>query len=121
MADEVEGPVREQVHAAEKAIAARVLDLQIGDPAEMLSGRLLANEGIVGAVEADFFDWPLLAEGGYQLVRALAAETIRFRLRDVEVDVLKSLYESLIDPDERHDLGPDLHGGKRPDRVEDGP
>ncbi|KPF95064.1 hypothetical protein IP86_20210 [Rhodopseudomonas sp. AAP120] len=88
-----------------KAIAARVLDLQIGDPAEMLSGRLLANEGIVGAVEADFFDWPLLAAGGEQLVRALAAETIRFRLRDVEVDVLKSLYESLIDPDERHDLG----------------
>jgi len=88
-----------------KAIAARVLDLEIGDPAEMLSGRLLANEGIVGAVEADFFDWPLLAAGGEELVRSLAAETIRFRLRDVEVDVLKSLYESLIDPDERHDLG----------------
>ncbi|TJX06630.1 MAG: hypothetical protein E5X43_02675, partial [Mesorhizobium sp.] len=88
-----------------KAIAARVLDLEIGDPAEMLSGRLLANEGIVGAVEADFFDWPLLATGGDDLVRSLAAETIRFRLRDVKVDVLKSLYESLIDPDERHDLG----------------
>ncbi len=88
-----------------KAIAARVLDLEIGDPAEMLSGRLLSNEGIVGAVEADFFDWPLLATGGNDLVRTLAAETVRFRLRDVEVDVLKSLYESLIDPDERHDLG----------------
>ncbi|WP_165214380.1 class I SAM-dependent methyltransferase [Affinirhizobium pseudoryzae] len=88
-----------------KAIAARVLDLEIDDPAEMLSGRLLANEGIVGAVEADFFDWPLLAAGGDELVRTLAAETRRFRLRDVEVDVLKSLYESLIDPDERHDLG----------------
>lgn len=88
-----------------KAIAARVLDLAIDDPAEMLSGRLLAKEGIIGAVEADFFDWPLLARGGDELVRALAAETVRFRLRDVEVDVLKSLYESLIDPDERHDLG----------------
>lgn len=88
-----------------KAIAARVLDLAIDDPAEMLSGRLLTNEGIVGAVEADFFDWPLLAEGGADLVRSLARETVRFRLRDVEVDVLKSLYESLIDPDERHDLG----------------
>nr|WP_246734058.1 N-6 DNA methylase [Oharaeibacter diazotrophicus] len=71
----------------------------------MLSGRLLTNEGIVGAVEADFFDWPLLAADGAALVHALAAETVRFRLRDVEVDVLKSLYESLIDPDERHDLG----------------
>ncbi|GAA4025235.1 N-6 DNA methylase [Sphingomonas swuensis] len=88
-----------------KAIAARVLDLAVDDPGEMLSGRLLANAGIVGAVEADFFDWPLLAEGGADLVRSLAAETVRFRLRDVEVDVLKSLYESLIDPEERHDLG----------------
>ncbi len=88
-----------------KALAARVLDLEIDDPAEMLSGRLLSNEGIVGAVEADFFDWPLLAQDGDDLVRALAAETARFCLRDVEVDVLKSLYESLIDPDERHDLG----------------
>lgn len=88
-----------------KAIAARVLDLPVGDPAELLSGRLLANEGIIGAVEADFFDWPLLADGGGELVRLLAGETARFRLRDVEVDVLKSLYESLIDPDERHDLG----------------
>ena len=88
-----------------KAIAARVLDLEIDDPAEMLSGRLLTNEGIVGAVEADFFDWPLLAEGGADLVHSLARETARFRLRDVEVDVLKSLYESLIDPDERRDLG----------------
>ena len=88
-----------------KAIAARVLDLPVDDPAALLSGRLLSNEGIVGAVEADFFDWPLIAEGGDDLVRSLAAETERFRLRDVEVDVLKSLYESLIDPDERHDLG----------------
>lgn len=88
-----------------KAIAARVLDLAVDDPAAMLSGRLLANEGIIGAVEADFFDWPLLGQGGDDLVRSLAGETVRFRLRDVEVDVLKSLYESLIDPDERHDLG----------------
>ena len=88
-----------------KAIAARVLDLEIDDAAALLSGRLLVDEGIIGAVEADFFDWPLLAPEGDDLVRSLAAETIRFRLRDVEVDVLKSLYESLIDPDERHDLG----------------
>jgi hypothetical protein len=88
-----------------KAIAARVLDLSVDDPAAVLSGRLLADEGILGAVEADFFDWPLLAAGGEALVRELAAETVRFRLRDVEVDVLKSHYESLIDPDERHDLG----------------
>src|SRR5262249_37851455 len=88
-----------------KAIAARVLDLPVGDPTALLSGRALADEGIVGAVEADFFDWVLKRPAGGELVRHVALQTARFRLRDVETDVLKVLYESLVDPDERHDLG----------------
>ena len=88
-----------------KAIAARVLDLPVDDPAALLSGRALADEGILGAVEADFFDWPLRLPAGADLVREVAQGAARFRLRDVETDVLKILYESLIDPDQRHDLG----------------
>ncbi|MGA7868728.1 MAG: N-6 DNA methylase, partial [Stellaceae bacterium] len=42
---------------------------------------------------------------GRDLVVRIARQTARFRLRDVQVDVLKSLYESLIDPAQRHDLG----------------
>ncbi|MGA3399940.1 MAG: N-6 DNA methylase [Acetobacteraceae bacterium] len=88
-----------------KAIAARVLDLPVHDPVALLSGRALADEGILGAVEADFFDWPLKLPAGAELVRHVALQTARFRLRDVEADVLKILYESLVDPDQRHDLG----------------
>jgi SAM-dependent methyltransferase len=88
-----------------KAIAARVLDLSVDDPAALLSGRALADEGILGAVEADFFDWPLKLPAGAELVRQVAQQAARFRLRDVEADVLKILYESLVDPDQRHDLG----------------
>ena len=88
-----------------KAIAARVLGLAVDDPAAMLSGSALAAEGIAGAVEADFFDWPLRLPEGAALVRAVSQQVARFRLRDVETDVLKVLYESLVDPDERHDLG----------------
>ena len=88
-----------------KAIAARVLDLSVDDPAALLSGRALADEGILGAVEADFFDWPLKLPAGAGLIRHVARQTARFRLRDVEADVLKVLYESLVDPDQRHDLG----------------
>ncbi len=88
-----------------KAIAARVLDLPVDDPERLLSGRALADEGIIGAVEADFFDWPLKLRAGADLVRQVALQTARFRLSDVETDVLKVLYESLVDPDERHDLG----------------
>jgi SAM-dependent methyltransferase len=88
-----------------KAIAARVFDLSVDDPAALLSGRALADEGILGAVESDFFDWPLKLAAGRELVRHVALQTARFRLRDVEADVLKILYESLVDPDQRHDLG----------------
>ncbi len=88
-----------------KAIAARVLDLAVDDPAALLCGRALADEGILGAVEADFFDWPLKLAAVAELVRHVALQTARFRLRDVEADVLKVLYESLVDPEQRHDLG----------------
>jgi len=88
-----------------KAIAARVLDMSVDDPAALLSGRALTDEGILGAVEADFFDWPLKLPAGMELVRQVAMQAARFRLRDVETDVLKILYESLVDPDQRHDLG----------------
>ncbi|TBR21180.1 SAM-dependent DNA methyltransferase [bacterium] len=91
--------------AVVKAIAARVLDLPVDEPAALLSGRALVEEGIHGAVEADFFDWPLRTPIGVELIRSIAAQVARFRLRDVETDVLKVLYESLVDPDERHDLG----------------
>jgi methylase of polypeptide subunit release factors len=88
-----------------KAIAARVLDLPVDNPADLLAGRALVDEGIIGAVEADFFDWPLKHHAGEELIRDVAQQTARFRLRDVEADVLKILYESLVDPEQRHDLG----------------
>ena len=88
-----------------KSIAARVLDLPVIDPAALLSGRRLGRRrhpwrGGSGLLR-------LAAEtagrGGTGTPRGL--QTARFRLRDVEADVLKILYESLVDPDERHDLG----------------
>jgi SAM-dependent methyltransferase len=108
-----------------KTIANRVLDLPVSDPERLLSGRALADEGILGAVEADFFDWPLKRPAGADLVRQVAAETARFSLTDVETDVLKVLYESLVDPDERHDLGeyytPDWLAGRVVAQAVDAP
>lgn len=88
-----------------KTLAARVLDLPAEDPQAILSGRALARVGIHGAVESDFFDWLLLEPEGRDLVARIARQVRRFRLHDLEVDVLKALYESLIDPAQRHDLG----------------
>jgi SAM-dependent methyltransferase len=82
-----------------------VLDRPAEDAEALLSGRALDEIGIHGAVESDFFDWVLEDQAGHDLVRRLARQAARFRLRDVQSDVLKALYESLMDPEQRHDLG----------------
>lgn len=88
-----------------KCIALAVMDLPEDDPRRMLSGDAFTAAGIGGAVESDFFDWMVAAPEGEALVRRIMAHVRRFRLREVESDVLKILYESLIDRDERHGLG----------------
>jgi hypothetical protein len=40
-----------------KCIAFAVLGLNEDDPALLLAGEALANAGVNGAVESDFFDW----------------------------------------------------------------
>lgn len=88
-----------------KTMATSVLGEIPGNAQALLSGEPFERAGIHGAVESDFFDWVLSASGGEQLVTRLARQVSRFRLADVEHDVMKGLYESLIDPEQRHDLG----------------
>lgn len=88
-----------------KTMATAVVGLSVDDPADLLSGRAFNEAGIHGAVESDFFDWVLESRDGERLVSELQHHVSRFRLQDVKSDVLKGLYESLIDPEQRHDLG----------------
>ncbi len=89
-----------------KAVAwSAMIDAPPPDGAALLHGTAFADLGIEGQSEADFFDWVLEAEGGAELVMRIARQVNRFRLRDIRVDILKALYESLIDPETRHDLG----------------
>ena len=88
-----------------KTIAAQVLGLEADDPAALMDGRAFYARRVFGAVESDFFDWVLLAPGGPELVQRLARHVARFRLREVRIDLMKILYESLIDPSQRKGLG----------------
>lgn len=88
-----------------KTMAAHVLGVKINNPNDLLSGDPFMQAGIVGAVEADFFDWMLSSANGTDLVNRISNQASRFRLEDVQTDVLKGLYESLIDPEQRHALG----------------
>jgi N-6 DNA Methylase len=99
-----------------KAIALAVLGLRDDNPKRVLSGAAFEAAGIYGAAESDFFDWVVSDADGEDLVRRILAHVRRFRLDEVESDVLKVLYESLIDREERHGLGeyytPDWLAGK---------
>jgi SAM-dependent methyltransferase len=88
-----------------KCIALAVMRMREDDPKRLLSGEAFAAAGINGAVESDFFDWIVADAEGEELVRRIMAHVRRFRLAEVESDVLKILYESLIDRAERHGLG----------------
>jgi SAM-dependent methyltransferase len=74
-------------------------------PASVLSGQRFEQAGISGVVEEDFFDWVVEVPGGEQFVRTLARRLTRFSWGDVEHDVMKVLYESVISTDWRHRLG----------------
>lgn len=88
-----------------KAIAAGAMRIHGHSPEDLLDGRAFRDAGVHGAVEEDLFGWILRAPEGPAIVASLAGHAARFDLGSVDVDLLKVLYESLIDPEQRHDLG----------------
>jgi hypothetical protein len=95
------------VNSAE-IIAHAVLGLRPQDipPISLLSGEKFDEAGIFGVVEADFFDWVVDAgPAGTRFVRTLAHRLGRFEWTNVEHDVLKVLYESVIGAETRKTLG----------------
>ena len=94
------------VNSAE-VIAHLVVGLDVTDmqPATLLAGRRFELAQIYGVVEEDFFDWVLEVPGGTSFVRTLARRVARFDWTNVEHDVLKVLYESVIGAETRKRLG----------------
>lgn len=72
---------------------------------ELVSGAQFSSRQIHGVVEQDFFDWPVDLPGGHELVADVARRVARFDWTAVEHDVLKVLYESVIEQRDRQDLG----------------
>jgi len=81
------------------------IDPALLPPASVLSGQRFAQAGISGVIEQDFFDWVVEVPEGEAFVQALAKRLTRFAWQDVEHDVMKVLYESIINADWRHRLG----------------
>ena len=76
------------------------------DPADLLHGRhFLDQTGLQGVVESDFFAWPTEVDGGLPFIRTLARRVARFDWRQAPNNVAAILYETVIPPDERRQLG----------------
>ena len=92
-----------------ECIAHAVMGWRLTDPRvtpqTICSGALFAEAQIFNVVEPDFFDWPIEVEGGDRFVRTLAQRLARFAWDEVEHDVMKVLYESVISAERRHSLG----------------
>ena len=75
------------------------------DPADLLQGReLYRATGLQGVLESDFFTWPNEI-GGKPLLQTLARRVARFDWAEVPADTAAALYETIIPPDERRQLG----------------
>ena len=75
------------------------------EPADLLLGRELHQAtGIQGALESDFFSWPNEV-GGAPLLKTLARRVARFDWGEPPPDTAAVLYETVIPPDERRQLG----------------
>ena len=74
-------------------------------PAAMLSGEFFRGAGIYNVVEADFFDWVLAVPEGEKFLRQIVRRINIFDWSKTEHDVLKVLYESIINPETRKGAG----------------
>ncbi len=75
------------------------------DPADLLQGReLFRATGLQGVLESDFFAWPNEV-GGSPLLQTLARRVARFDWAEAPADTAATLYETVIPPEERRQLG----------------
>ncbi len=75
------------------------------NPADLLNGLdFRSKTGLQGVVESDFFAWPVEV-GGLPLLRTLAHRVARFDWQKASTDVASILYETVIPPEERRQLG----------------
>lgn len=75
------------------------------DPAAMLTGEYFRSSGIYNVVEADFFDWVLMVPEGEKFLRQVIRRINMFDWTQTEHDVLKVLYESIINAETRKGAG----------------
>ncbi len=91
--------------AVQASFGVDIAQLARDDPADLLLGRRFRDHtGLQGIVESDFFTWPLEVDG-HPILRALALRVAHFDWPNAPADIAAILYETVIPPAERRQLG----------------
>jgi len=75
---------------------------------EVLAGDYFKKINIINFLEEDFFSWMVRDEAWLECkesIQKLFNQLLGYNLRELSEDVLKGLYQELVDPQTRHDLG----------------
>ncbi len=76
------------------------------NPERLLGGHIfVANTGIRGVVESDFFIWPAEVEQGVDWVVDLATRVSGFDWTNADYDIARVLYQSVMPSEDRRRLG----------------
>ena len=76
------------------------------NPERLLGGSIfVANTGVRGVVESDFFIWPAEIENGVDWVVDLATRVASFDWKNANYDIARVLYQSVIPSEDRRRLG----------------
>ena len=89
-------------------IVSRSKAVSRNDIRAIIYGDIFARFDISNFIEEDFYTWILDKEirtDAIELIYSLAKELLVYDLERVDEDFLKSLYEQLVDPELRHELG----------------
>jgi len=73
--------------------------------AEILEGRIFEIWNVHNFLEEDFFSWVARVEMGLKSASMLLERLASYDISTINEDILKSLYQELVDPQARHDLG----------------
>lgn len=75
---------------------------------KVLDGEFFSEQGIDNFLEEDFFSWVVREQAkdiAFDISRKLINQLANYNLRELSEDILKSLYQELVDPETRHYLG----------------
>ncbi len=78
------------------------------DLTSIVNGEAFHKHGVSNIGENDFFSWLMMSDirvESINLLYALSAELQVYDLSAIRQDLLKQLYQNLVDPETRHDLG----------------